>query len=232
VPCDGIVSGNFQYRWKDGTTKYWFQIQIMNHLVPIEKVEIVQGGVRHTLEYQSFNFWQIPSGVSPVQSPFSLVFTSKLGEEVTESGLNLDDNALSESDVVDGTVQFSEFCPIDAGTNSGTGTGSDTGTGTGTGTTISETGTGTGSDSGTGTGTGTTISETGTTISETGTTNSGTGTGTTNSGTGTGTGTTNEGTGTNEESSNEESSSNEEENDSSNSNLLTFLLLSFLLVLQ
>eukprot|EP01098_Paradermamoeba_levis_P008430 TRINITY_DN3497_c0_g1_i1.p2 TRINITY_DN3497_c0_g1~~TRINITY_DN3497_c0_g1_i1.p2 ORF type:complete len:234 (+),score=73.74 TRINITY_DN3497_c0_g1_i1:77-778(+) len=51
------VTGNLQYKYKDGISGYWIAIQIRNHRIPISSLEIKDNGVWVALARQDYNFF-------------------------------------------------------------------------------------------------------------------------------------------------------------------------------
>jgi expansin (peptidoglycan-binding protein) len=61
VPCD--VSGNVQYHFKDGSSKYWTAIQVRNHKVAIAKLEYKKGSSWVEIERLDYNYFVADKGV-------------------------------------------------------------------------------------------------------------------------------------------------------------------------
>ena len=55
VECD--VTGNLEYRYKDGVSQYWFALQVENSKLPLESLEIQQNGAWVNVERQSYNYF-------------------------------------------------------------------------------------------------------------------------------------------------------------------------------
>jgi expansin len=60
VPC--AVSGAVRYVTKDGSSKYWTAIQVRNHRIPVESLEIETTTGMVKAERQSWNYFVLPKG--------------------------------------------------------------------------------------------------------------------------------------------------------------------------
>jgi expansin (peptidoglycan-binding protein) len=61
VPCN--VTGNVSYRYKDGTSQWWTAIQVLNHRLPIAKMEWKHSGAWEEIPRQDYNYFVVQSGV-------------------------------------------------------------------------------------------------------------------------------------------------------------------------
>ncbi|XP_006812919.2 uncharacterized protein LOC102803478 [Saccoglossus kowalevskii] len=119
VTCD--IEGNINYRFLDGSSKWWFGIQAINHKYPVARMELRQ---RRTnawidLERSNTNFFMKPTSISTIEAPFELRLTSVNGYVVTD---NID--AIQSDELIEGTGQFGNCrdnydCTIDERTYSG-----------------------------------------------------------------------------------------------------------------
>ena len=97
VSCN--VTGPISFKWKDGTNQWWAAIQVRNHRVPIDRIEVRRmDGSFTALERQSYNYFV---GMNLGPGPFTIRVTAQDGQQLTESGIALGDNT-----TVAGTQQF------------------------------------------------------------------------------------------------------------------------------
>jgi expansin (peptidoglycan-binding protein) len=96
VKCD--VQGPVQYRFKEGSSQYWTAIQIRNHRVPIQKLEIERNGWAE-IRRESYNYFVDSQGAG--SKPFKVRITSSDGQ-VKEDTLP----AVEAGQVVSGAGQF------------------------------------------------------------------------------------------------------------------------------
>jgi len=61
------LSGPVQYRYKEGSTRYWTAIQVRNHRLPIAKLEILPNGSSSWIEVQrtDYNYFVYPTAIEP-----------------------------------------------------------------------------------------------------------------------------------------------------------------------
>ncbi len=100
VSC--ATQGNVAYHFKDGSSQWWTAIQILNHRVPVAKVEYRRGEAWIAMERADYNYFIESSGVGETPSGLALRVTATDGqviEEVLAGGVQ--DNA-----TVPGTKQF------------------------------------------------------------------------------------------------------------------------------
>jgi expansin (peptidoglycan-binding protein) len=91
--------GPISLKWKDGTNQWWAALQVRDHRLPIERVEVqATGGAFTTLARQSYNYF-IGTDLGP--GPFTVRVTALGGAQITETNVALGDNT-----VVAGTQQF------------------------------------------------------------------------------------------------------------------------------
>ncbi len=57
------VSGNVQYHFKDGSSKWWTAIQVRNHRLPISKLEWSRQGSWVEISRESYNYFVVSGGV-------------------------------------------------------------------------------------------------------------------------------------------------------------------------
>jgi expansin (peptidoglycan-binding protein) len=63
VACN--VSGNIEYRVKDGSSQYWTALQVRNSRLPVAKMELQSGGSWVDIMRATYNYFIVPSGVGP-----------------------------------------------------------------------------------------------------------------------------------------------------------------------
>eukprot|EP01130_Rhizamoeba_saxonica_P000011 TRINITY_DN10003_c0_g1_i1.p1 TRINITY_DN10003_c0_g1~~TRINITY_DN10003_c0_g1_i1.p1 ORF type:complete len:339 (+),score=83.14 TRINITY_DN10003_c0_g1_i1:3-1019(+) len=91
-------------RWKDGSSKYWHQLQIVDHDVPIESVEIGTDGSYTASELESHNYYTVKAS-TPLETPFNVRVTSTTGEQLIIPVNNIGDD---ESVLVPTDYQFTD----------------------------------------------------------------------------------------------------------------------------
>lgn len=98
VACD--VPGNLRYRYKDGSNQWWTAVQVLDHRVPVAKVEFsTDGETFEELVRTDYNYFLTESGFGP--DPVTLRVTSTTG------GVVIDElPAVQELLIVQGTGQF------------------------------------------------------------------------------------------------------------------------------
>jgi expansin len=59
VPCTGVVSGNLEFKNKEGSSAFYFAMQVRNSILPIDKLEVsTDGGSTWTnVERESYNYF-------------------------------------------------------------------------------------------------------------------------------------------------------------------------------
>ncbi|HKX42141.1 MAG TPA: expansin EXLX1 family cellulose-binding protein [Burkholderiaceae bacterium] len=62
----GDVSGPVQYRYKEGSTRYWTAIQVRNHRLPIAKLEIAPAGATNWIAVtrETYNYFVYPTTIN------------------------------------------------------------------------------------------------------------------------------------------------------------------------
>jgi expansin len=61
VTCD--VQGPIRYHFKDGSSQYWTAIQVLNHRLPVAKLEYQKNGAWVNVKRESYNYFVEPSGM-------------------------------------------------------------------------------------------------------------------------------------------------------------------------
>ncbi len=98
VPC--AVSGNVEYRYKEGSSQYWTAIQVRNHRLPIASLEVQLGGAWQPVARSDYNYFVDAAGVGTT-SGFDVRVTAVDGQQLVDS-LPPVQSAL----VVSGAAQF------------------------------------------------------------------------------------------------------------------------------
>jgi expansin (peptidoglycan-binding protein) len=99
VAC--TVSGNMSYRFKEGSSKYWTAILVLNHRVPIAKVEYKKDAAFKEMERADYNYFIDTSGVGDQPNGLALRVTATDGQVVEDSLPGVEDGK-----VVQGAAQF------------------------------------------------------------------------------------------------------------------------------
>ena len=60
VPCD--VTGPMRFCYKEGSSAFWTAIQVRNHRLPIQLLEIEKSGSFKIIEREDYNYFVDPSG--------------------------------------------------------------------------------------------------------------------------------------------------------------------------
>ena len=74
VPVACAVSGPISFRFKEGSSQYWMAVQVRNSRLPINKIELQDGGNWITLEQQSYNYYI--RATNPGPGPFTFRLTA------------------------------------------------------------------------------------------------------------------------------------------------------------
>ena len=98
VPC--AVSGNVEYRYKEGSSQYWTAIQVRNHRLPITSLEVQLGGAWQSVARSDYNYFVDAAGVGTTGG-FAVRITASDGQQLVDS-LPPVQSAL----VVSGAAQF------------------------------------------------------------------------------------------------------------------------------
>ena len=109
VPCD--VTGNLQYRFKDGSSQSWTAIQVLNHREPLATVEYSDNSGNWITTSRSDDNYFVPNtengGVGPHSNGLPLRITDAYGQVVMDTvPVVVDKNAIDSSMVFPGTQQF------------------------------------------------------------------------------------------------------------------------------
>jgi expansin (peptidoglycan-binding protein) len=83
VPC--VVSGNIQYHFKDGSSKYWTAIQIRNHRMPISKLEYQNSGAYVDIPRLDYNYFVVDKGVGDQPNGLTVRVTSTDGQTIEDT---------------------------------------------------------------------------------------------------------------------------------------------------
>eukprot|EP00727_Mastigamoeba_balamuthi_P005319 m51a1_g14786 hypothetical protein (223) ;mRNA; r:474112-475114 len=103
------VSGNLQYKTKDGANNWWVALQVRNHPVGVTKLEIRESGSSTWIDMDrtDYNYF-VHSFGSGIALPASLRVTACNGQQVVDTGVL---SSISSGVVTQGTVQFSNLDP-------------------------------------------------------------------------------------------------------------------------
>ncbi|KAG8796594.1 hypothetical protein FRC12_016581 [Ceratobasidium sp. 428] len=99
VPC--TISGNLQFKNKEGTSQWYFAMQVRNSRLPIDTLEVsTNGGASWTrVNRETYNFFTSYSGFGET---VDIRVTSTTGQQIIEKGIKV-----SSGGIVQGTKQFS-----------------------------------------------------------------------------------------------------------------------------
>jgi expansin (peptidoglycan-binding protein) len=98
VAC--MVSGNLQYRYKEGSSQYWTAIQVRNSRLAVKKLEVQLGGNWQNVPRADYNYFVLQSGVGTTAG-FAVRVTAIDGQQLTDQL-----PPVSAGLVVDGAGQF------------------------------------------------------------------------------------------------------------------------------
>ena len=82
VPCD--VSGNLQYRYKEGSSQYWTAIQVRNSRRAIAKLEVQSGSSWQSVSRASYDYFVDAAGIGTTGG-FMVRVTSSDGQQLVDS---------------------------------------------------------------------------------------------------------------------------------------------------
>ncbi|MFB9234050.1 expansin EXLX1 family cellulose-binding protein [Plantactinospora siamensis] len=93
------LPGPLTFRLKEGSSQWWFAVQIGNHGNPLRSVEVRQGasGSWRTTERQDYNYWLIGAGAGA--GPFSIRVTDVYGHRVVATGIRMAPGQVQRSSV-------------------------------------------------------------------------------------------------------------------------------------
>ena len=79
------AGGPLQYRWKESSSKWWFQVMVLDHQYAITKVE-VQAPLSDwtTLTRRAHNYWEAKNGIQKSAGPFTIRVTDIFGHTTTD----------------------------------------------------------------------------------------------------------------------------------------------------
>lgn len=79
-----------RYRWKEGSSRWWFQILVMDHQYAVTKVEMRAPGTDWVvLIRKEHNYWEATHGLGKSEGPFGIRVTDALGRMQTDYNLRL-----------------------------------------------------------------------------------------------------------------------------------------------
>jgi expansin (peptidoglycan-binding protein) len=95
----GDVQGPIRYRYKEGSTRYWTAIQVLNHRVPIARLEILPAGGSAWIEVARTDYNYFVHTEAIASGPLQVRVTAITGETLQDTlpepqgGLSLDGQA-------------------------------------------------------------------------------------------------------------------------------------------
>jgi len=89
-PCqvNKVVNSTMYYRWKQGSSQWWFELQVKEHVQPLTRLQIYKGGVYYDMTRMIYGFWHFPAGVTFAASDFTPTYLrmfGRNGEIITDS---------------------------------------------------------------------------------------------------------------------------------------------------
>ncbi|WDM74852.1 expansin EXLX1 family cellulose-binding protein [Xanthomonas sp. NCPPB 1638] len=97
------VSGNVQYRIKEGSSRWWAAIQVRNHAYPVVKFEVKQGTTWKSLQKMDYNHFL---GEQLGNQPLVIRITDIRGKTITDTLAALYENGSPQAYFQAGNVQF------------------------------------------------------------------------------------------------------------------------------
>ena len=93
IPCDIAVgsypalvtSSKVKFKFKSGSTQYWWEVQVFNTKYPVAKVEVKNGSSYSTLTHKDYNYW---GGVTATP-PFTFRVTLADSTVITATGVTI-----------------------------------------------------------------------------------------------------------------------------------------------
>lgn len=83
VRCDS--QGPVRIKIKEGSSRWWLALQVRNHALPVEQVELLVGADWVPMERQSYNFFIYDAEALPAQGPYRIRVTGIEGSAIEES---------------------------------------------------------------------------------------------------------------------------------------------------
>ncbi|MEH1097901.1 expansin EXLX1 family cellulose-binding protein [Micromonospora sp. CPCC 205561] len=86
---DPPLPGPLTFRMKEGSSQWWFAVQVAGHGNPLRAVEVRQAGAGgwRSAAREDYNYWLVPSGAGP--GPYEIRVTDSRGHRVTATGVRL-----------------------------------------------------------------------------------------------------------------------------------------------
>jgi len=113
APCikPVVVNNTLAYRWKDGSSQYWFGINVNEHVQPLQRVEIKRGSTWVSLIRQDYNYWLLPDSEPDFQlSDFTPAYIRLKGLNGEILGDTIPSLSSSQLTQYKGKVQFHNGC--------------------------------------------------------------------------------------------------------------------------
>ena len=103
VECE--IASKLRYRYKEGSSRWWTAIQVLDHRVPLAKLEIQKDGAWVEATRMDYNYFLVEDGAGPQPTGLALRITAVDGQVVTDSLPAFGDEPL-DTNVHDGTARF------------------------------------------------------------------------------------------------------------------------------
>jgi expansin (peptidoglycan-binding protein) len=94
---DPKVPGPLAVRVKEGSSRYWLGLLVIDHGNPLASVEVRYGGGWQALRHTDYNYWLAESGAGP--GPFTVRVTDTAGHQVTAAGIALSPQVVQRTTV-------------------------------------------------------------------------------------------------------------------------------------
>jgi len=84
---DPKLPGPLAVRVKEGSSRYWLALLVIDHGNPLASVELRRGAGWQALRHTDYNYWLAESGAGP--GPFTVRVTDTAGHQVSATGITL-----------------------------------------------------------------------------------------------------------------------------------------------
>ncbi|MFV2113647.1 expansin EXLX1 family cellulose-binding protein [Micromonospora sp. LOL_025] len=86
---DPPLTGPLTFRMKEGSSRWWFAVQVAGHGNPLRAVEVRPAGAGgwRSAAREDYNYWLVPSGAGP--GPYEIRVTDTRGHRVTATGVRM-----------------------------------------------------------------------------------------------------------------------------------------------
>eukprot|EP00568_Trieres_chinensis_P009425 CAMPEP_0183294890 /NCGR_PEP_ID=MMETSP0160_2-20130417/3038_1 /TAXON_ID=2839 ORGANISM="Odontella Sinensis, Strain Grunow 1884" /NCGR_SAMPLE_ID=MMETSP0160_2 /ASSEMBLY_ACC=CAM_ASM_000250 /LENGTH=350 /DNA_ID=CAMNT_0025456275 /DNA_START=82 /DNA_END=1131 /DNA_ORIENTATION=+ len=111
------VQPHLSYRFKQGSTKWWIQLQVLYNIDPIQKVEVFSGNQYYEMRPTMHSFWELVQTPLPLRETHLKVRITSTAGEILED--KIPELKFEQADVQAGSkkVQFSGGCEASGSSN-------------------------------------------------------------------------------------------------------------------